>query len=929
MLAAALQVEQLKLIFERIGPAHDRLVADLEDAWRTMEDLLRRQIDRIDRTEQAASAVPGLELYQSKRSELSGNIFGEAHQQWEAHKPYKRTLLAIDAFELNLAEIVGALPETIGINGRQMIDLLGEHNPGGWKSRLVRLRRKERPVRLAGSIRDQLRELSDARLRTIGDFLVVIARGAHQIRTNWNVARGALDSWAAGESDPARMAAAWRKEYRATLDLIRRGGEALDKIRLWKSSTVENLADRLLSSVLLKGDPDRAAEVKVGREECLSHWRDQLRAVESEMQMELSIVSCEAGLITGAIETLDELHSERSGLIAELDEFIQWLGEQNRILAGEVIPPARRNWVPAATRLDEWERYFRSRINQLPESVEFYKDFTPLPDPERGRKTVDPREIGQRAYDRVGRQLFTTVFKDLETANQRVVQSIEMAREVIRYGLEAEGGEPESDQRVREDALRNARSLLEHYRKETTDWQPEYDPRLAGTLARVFNESRMILSRDRLGILAHLFQQGILNSITGRSGRFDELAREILHRAYLWFLDRLESFQTYIGWKADVSEGEPEVITRSFLPDEYILDQSARQLPAIYRRLFNFDPIKDPRFLIGREREMEAIAEARRFWEAGRYVAVIIVGTRGSGKTSLINCALKTTLTDLDIIRGEFNRRLTTEDELRRYLADMFQIDDPANLESFLLEKKRVIIIEELERTYLRRTGAYGAVRALQRLIAATCSTTLWIIVTNRSAFRFLNSFVNLGKTFSHRINAANVSTEVLRKAILLRHNLSGLRLSFAPPPEKTAWNRRLLRQLPGQTDPEKIFFDVLARETEGVFRAAFEIWMGYIDRIDSGILYMKPLVSPDLRAVTGELDQFDLFSLAAILQHGSLTPEEHAAVFQLNISSSRAQMDEMVAREIIEPDPGRPGFRIRPEARRIVTETLYQHNLL
>lgn len=94
-------------------------------------------------------------------------------------------------------------------------------------------------------------------------------------------------------------------------------------------------------------------------------------------------------------------------------------------------------------------------------------------------------------------------------------------------------------------------------------------------------------------------------------------------------------------------------------------------------------------------------------------------------------------------------------------------------------------------------------------------------------------------------------------------------------------------------------------------------------------MLYLKPIATPDLSPVIEDLDSDDLFTLVAILQHGSLTPEEHAIVFQRSIAASRAQLDELLAREIIEPDPGRPGLRVRPEATRIVREALYRRNLL
>ena len=120
---------------------------------------------------------------------------------------------------------------------------------------------------------------------------------------------------------------------------------------------------------------------------------------------------------------------------------------------------------------------------------------------------------------------------------------------------------------------------------------------------------------------------------------------------------------------------------------------------------------------------------------------------------------------------------MSTEDQLRTSVAKIVHCEDPSQLEDFLSRERRVIILEELERCFLRRVGQYGAIRALQRLVAATCSTNLWILAINEVAFRFLNAAVHLGDIFSHRFNAGTATSGDLREAILLRHNLSGLRL--------------------------------------------------------------------------------------------------------------------------------------------------------
>ncbi|MEZ4586972.1 MAG: hypothetical protein R2909_11265 [Gemmatimonadales bacterium] len=90
----------------------------------------------------------------------------------------------------------------------------------------------------------------------------------------------------------------------------------------------------------------------------------------------------------------------------------------------------------------------------------------------------------------------------------------------------------------------------------------------------------------------------------------------------------------------------------------------------------------------------------------------------------------------------------------------------------------------------------------------------------------------------------------------------------------------------------------------------------------------MKPIETPAIDEVIEQLDGDDLFTLVAIMQHGSLTAEEHARVFQWPAATSRAELDDLLARELIEPDPGRPGLRVRPGALRVVREALHRRNL-
>jgi len=127
---------------------------------------------------------------------------------------------------------------------------------------------------------------------------------------------------------------------------------------------------------------------------------------------------------------------------------------------------------------------------------------------------------------------------------------------------------------------------------------------------------------------------------------------------------------------------------------------------------------------------------------------------------------------------------------------------------------------------------------------------------------------------------------------------------------------------------PEDTFFEELYRESGGIFRSAFSLWERYIDRVDAGVMYMRRPGRPEFEGIVTSLDSLDLFTLAALMQHGSLTAREHGLIFQIDDTRSRSWLDNLISRELVEVDPGRRGFRVVPEASQIVREALFRRNI-
>ena len=198
----------------------------------------------------------------------------------------------------------------------------------------------------------------------------------------------------------------------------------------------------------------------------------------------------------------------------------------------------------------------------------------------------------------------------------------------------------------------------------------------------------------------------------------------------------------------------------------------------------------------------------------------------------------------------------------------------------------------------------------------------------NDRSFRVLDAGAQLHRVFSYRINAMNVSRADLESAILERHRLSGLRLEFAPPPAGDPRVNRAKRWLGLEDSPQKLFFDSLFQQSEGIFRSALQLWLGSIERVDGETLKIRQPLDPAFGLFRTEFAQEDRFTLLLVQEHGSLTEDELAEVLCESRDYSRSRMERLSALGLLENDPDHPGLRVNPEAQRFVNNLLRGTNL-
>ena len=762
-----------------------------------------------------------------------------------------------------------------------------------------------RPVRRTLSVIEELDSTlgTDAGLRRAridGAMQLLLARAILRLRDPWVIYCNAQRKFLESNTAPDCQAGEW-SEWTAALESDKR---TADRVMARYRQFFSKLANQEQSK------PSRRRTEAYERN--MAFWWRRQRTVAASLECEARMIQMDLESLRITDGTIDALRVEREELRRALRKRVEYL---HRWEGGPYEPPdADARIISPEERLDAWQyRIDRALGACLPEEVETTNPRGTLPSFLNRWRTIEPRKAYRNSMEQTARPALAAGLARETELNLALAREMERANEVVLYARTAAR---ESGEGLLVEALTNAQALLERCDQSAPAETAAWDRAAEEILTAAGREAGAVIEVGRAGLLALLTKrQGRRLILIARS-----FTQKLVERALTRVVSRVSlwaaAVQVKFGWKLPTRPVLPPVVHRIHLREALDLEADARELPALYRRLFRLSPVEDPRFLVGRDEEMHGFEQAFEAWRSGCFAACLLVGARGSGKTSLLNCAASGLFAGETVVRAQFSERLTEPEQMDRYVQGL-----PGT--------RRIVLLEEIERTFVKSFNGFAAICRLQEIIQSSASSTLWILAMNDFAFQLLDQAVRLGASFSHRINAMSVLRDDLVKAILQRHNLSGLRLSFAPPPPGDPRVSRIRSLVGIKEDPETMFFDSLYEQSGGVFRSAFELWQSSIHRAEGGMVKMKQPLAPDFQPVRRELNQMDHFSLLAIQQHGSLTDEELAVVLLEPVGTSRMRLDRLAALDIVEPDPDHRGMRVRPEAQLFVNDLLQRINLI
>ena len=912
------------------------LRAELEDSSRDLvaecEAALKDVTDLITSIEQTYASAPApqcsagtLESLRTLLSEHDRALLTDPLARYRRVQPQRRAVGAFQQYLRDVDDTVAETPRIVRTSGQELVEALGGQAPGPrWRRALLRRNKKLRRIPLRALLGAVHRIRRDVLLKRAGTFILRLAQLEDALTDPWDaVVEEGLRQLDGSGADPKEF----EHDRRLWVRLVTRKRSELTKALAALKQELDTVP-AVLAKELTRGkskiasargkEPDRTAS-------CISYWEQQCRAIQTRHELTRAFSTVGDRLSETTENSLAAVDAERNDLIKELDHFIEVLGSWDGATDERFVPPAIINLVSAEHRIRDWAVGARQIAQSgFPVAAELIEPRKPLPPSRSPWRTARIREIFIGAIERAAQPSEMRGILEVEQAHRRVVSDIDHARQVLLYGFEV--ARRDQQREMAAEAVSHARQIAERRRGRIADSRLLAEPSLTSAAAAALANTHGAVREGHLGLLKRMARQRsrrvARSLVTGAVASLRRFARTVwasLRAGYRRVL-------IYIGWEPAPASKLAPLERRARLTTS-AKAETPENLPLIYARLFRPESVEDPRFLVGRETEMAAIQEGRNAWENGHPTAILLVGERGSGKTSILNCARVRVLQGAQLHDAAFAGRLSTAAEMDAFLRRLLSIDEDEELIATLNQRRRVVVIEELERTFLRRIGGFEALKRLLTIVTRTNENVLWLLSVNYAAAKLADAAVGLSRSFSHRINARAVSHETLTQAVLQRHHLSGLKLEFERLPRNANWER-VQAFLGIERSAQEKYFDALYEQSNGIFRSAFRLWNASIVSADSGSLRLHPPEPPETQSLRSALDLQDMFALHAVFQHGFLSPEEHAQVFDVSLDVSTERLKRLQDMGLIEQQEGDFGMRIRPRIAHVARRVLDANNL-
>ncbi len=325
------------------------------------------------------------------------------------------------------------------------------------------------------------------------------------------------------------------------------------------------------------------------------------------------------------------------------------------------------------------------------------------------------------------------------------------------------------------------------------------------------------------------------------------------------------------------------------------------QLPEEYLERFTLYALQNKDFLKNREGELKSLELAYDNWKIVKS-PLLVVNDPGEGGTSLLHASTYI-YPSAKIL--ETNQSIDSYKKLISILSNVLQIENEfkslKDLEKQinLAEENHIVILENIERLFIRRIKGFDLLEDFLLFLHATKSKIYWIISINKYSFYYLNRVKYFSSHFPSIIHIKPISNEKLKEEILNRNN--GYQLVFLKP---IKISKKVEKQLKKVTKEERqvilenVFFKRLFSFSKGNISKAILYARNSAYNVKDKMVFIKPI---EIK-VLDDLSLNDLFILEAIFQHRSLSTKELNIVLRNSDRQSRLSIEKLLERQLIRP---------------------------
>ena len=367
-----------------------------------------------------------------------------------------------------------------------------------------------------------------------------------------------------------------------------------------------------------------------------------------------------------------------------------------------------------------------------------------------------------------------------------------------------------------------------------------------------------------------------------------------------------------------------------FLADNEL---ALQRLPFVYQRLYNVEPLTDELFMIGRTTELQAMQDAYRRWQEGKFSPMLVSGEKGSGTTSLLNIFLRR------LPHQQKVARLALSGKAGASLADLAEalagpLGLPAQtswqqLHEYLLKPQAqlVLVVEDLQHLFRRWVGGFEVMKAFLELVSLSSKSVFWLCSCSIYSWQYLDRVIFASETWGRVVFLQEFTQAQLHELIMRRHRVSGYQLQYEPSAGDLQ-NKKFVA-LPAEEKQvylEQKYFQKLSLFAQSNLRLALLYWLRSTLSVTKNGVVISTSLNPEFSFLLS-MPPARYFSLHALLLHDRLNPAELAQIFGENETTQRRQLQMLFDDGLLLRYPD--GYSLNPLLYRQIVNVLKQKNLV